>query len=191
MKKITLTLSLIFLFVAAKISAQTCNNALTATISGVVNSSSCTPCNGQATGSCAGATQYVWVPSNQTSLTATGLCAGTYTFYAFDATFANCGSATVTITCPNAVNENEASASIELFPNPASSTISIAFSYPNGGTIREVSVFNSIGEKVLSENFSSSKKFSSKLFVGNLPTGVYFLELRDEKNNYRTKFIKK
>ena len=190
MKNFTLTLALIFLFAAAKISAQTsCNNTLTATISGVVNSSTCTtPCNGQATGNCSTATGYLW-SNGQNAATATGLCAGTYTVYVYDAAF-NCGSATVTITCPNAVNEIDGSASVEIFPNPASNNISIALSHPNGGNVSEVSVFNSIGEKVLSENYSSSKKFNHSIYVGNLPAGTYFMYMKDEKNTYRTKFVK-
>ena len=189
MKKFTISLSLLFLFAAAKISAQTCNNVLTATISGVVNSSSCTPCNGQATVSCPNATSYLWQPGNQSTPTATGLCAGTYTVYCVNTSNFDCGSAVTTITCPNAIIENNVSTYVDLFPNPASESLSITFSYPNGGDVKEISVFNSIGEKVLGENFSS-KKFTNKLFVGNLPSGVYFMELKDEKNLYRTKFMK-
>src|ERR1051326_7590790 len=105
MKKFTLAFSIIVLFAAGKLFGQvTCNNALTATISNVVNSSTCTtPCNGQATGSASGATTYIWMPGNQSTPTATGLCAGTYTFYAINSTNFDCGSATVTITCANAV----------------------------------------------------------------------------------------
>ena len=190
MKKITIALSMIFLFATAKISAQTCNMTLAVTISGVVNSSTCiTPCNGQATGNCPTATGYLWTAGNQTTATATGMCAGTYTCYAYDASF-NCGAATITITCPQGVHENEMSAFVDVFPNPAFDNVSITLSYSNGGDVKEISVFNSIGEKVLSENFTSSKKFLNKLYVGNLPSGIYFLDLKDEKNSYRTKFIK-
>src|ERR1051326_4658818 len=101
MKKITLLFFISALGFAGNAFAQ-CNNMLTVTVSGVVNSSSCvTPCNGQATGNCSTATGWVWSNGQQTQ-TATGLCAGTYTVYAYDASF-NCGSATVTITCPGAV----------------------------------------------------------------------------------------
>lgn len=191
MKKFTLALSLILFFAAAQLSAQTCNNMLTVTVSGVVNSSTCTtPCNGSATGNASGASTYVWQPSNQTTPTATGLCAGTYTVYAFDATFANCGSKIVTITCPQAVNETEASTYVEVFPNPASENLSIKFTYPNGGVVKEVSVYNSIGEKVMLKLYGTSGKFSNTISVSELPKGIYFLEVRDEKNAYRTRFVK-
>ncbi len=192
MKKFTLTLSILFLFAAAKLYAQvSCNGAIQASISGVVNSSTCTtPCNGQATGSGSGANTYLWQPGNQSTPTATGLCAGTYTFYAINSTNFNCGSATVTITCTNAVNENDASAYLQIFPNPASENLTINFTYPNGGTVKEVSIYNSIGEKVKMKLYGNSGKFSNTISISELPKGIYFLELRDEKNSYKRRFVK-
>lgn len=189
MKKITLILLVVF--AGTKIFAQvTCNNVLTVNVSGVVNSSTCVaPCDGQATASSSGATGYAWTPGNQTTPTATGLCAGTYTVYAYDATF-NCGSKTVTITCPNSVNENSADISVQLFPNPVRDNLSINFSYPNGGAVKSIAVYNAIGEQVLTADYSS-KSFSGQLYTGGLSNGTYFLELKDEKSSYRTKFIKK
>ena len=192
MKKYLLLL-IIFLFFIGQVSAQT----LTVTTS-QTNASICTPpCNGTATVvNVTGGTPpytYAWSTSPvQNSQTATGLCPGTYSVGVTDAStpFPNFGGVTVTLTCVQGVNEYVLNNFVDIFPNPASDNISIALSYPNGGMVSEVSVFNSIGEKVVNEQFTSSKKFNHSIYVGNLPVGTYFIEMKDEKNMYRTKFIK-
>jgi hypothetical protein len=174
MKRIILTLSLLlFSFAAVKTSAQNCNNVLTVTISGVVNSSSCTSCNGQATANASGATGYVW-SSGQTTATATGLCAGTYTVYAYDAMF-NCGSATVTITCPNGIYENEVSRFVQVFPNPASENIFVELSVPSSGAITGISILNTLGEKVYEETLPLKGTINSHtIFLPSvLERGIY------------------
>ena len=180
MKKFTL-FSILLLFIAGEVSAQSIT---------VTNATNCTPpCNGQAAAT-AGATSYVWSTTpTQTTATATGLCPGVYTLTATISTFTTI-VATATVTCAAAVPEYELNKFIEVFPNPATENLSINFSYPNGGTVKEVSVFNSIGEKVVNQSFSSSAKFTNKLFAGNVPAGVYFMELKDEKNVYPAKFLK-
>lgn len=163
-----------------------------------VDASVCTaPCNGTATvNNVTGGTppyNYYWgtSPAQQTQ-TATGLCPGTYTIGVYDSgtPFPAYGNSQVTITCTQGVNEYVLNNFVEIYPNPASVNISIALSHPNVGMVSEVSVFNTIGEKVLSETFTSSKKFSNSLYVRNLTAGTYFLELKDEKNTYKAKFIK-
>lgn len=172
----------------AYVSAQTLTVTSTQT-----NASVCTaPCNGTATANVTGGSPpytYLWGTNpNQNTQTATGLCPGTYSVGVADGSF-NYGGTTVTITCVQGVNEYHLNSFVDVFPNPASDNISITFTFPNGGKVTALSVYNSIGEKVLFENYSS-QKFSGSLFVGNLPEGTYFLELKDEKHLYRTKFIK-
>lgn len=151
------------------------------------------PCNGMATAVTAGGVPpytYLWGTSPaQTTQTATGLCPGNYAVSVSDAS-ANTAGDTVTIICVAGVNEYALNAFVNTYPNPVADHLSVILSYPNGGTVKEVSVYNSIGKKVMTENFSSSKKFTNKLYVASLPAGVYFMEVKDEKNIYRTKFIK-
>ena len=177
-------LSLMF-FQSQKASAQL--PTLTVTITDATNCIA--PCNGQASVPVISGATYSWnTTPPQTTATATGLCPGTYSVTATLAPFGSTGGSG-TVACATGIQENGMSTFINVFPNPASENITISFTYPNGGAVNEVSVFNSIGEKVLTQNIAS-KKLSNKLFVGNLPTGVYFLVLKDEKNSYRTKFIK-
>lgn len=162
------------------------------------NASVCTaPCNGTATVSnVTGGTppySYYWgtSPAQQTQ-TATGLCPGTYTVGVYDSTtpFPFVGSAQVTITCIQGIEEYLLNNYVEVYPNPASTGITVAVSFPNGGTVQEVSIINALGEKVITQKFSATVKFSNTVDVQSLAAGNYFIELKDEKNTYRTKFVK-
>ena len=189
MKKITLLLSFCFLLVAENIFAQACNNLLTVTVSNVVNSSSCTtPCSGSATASATGALGYSWTPANQATATATGLCAGTYTVTAIDASF-NCGTATVTITCTNGVVDLITPASLNIFPNPAINFISVDLISKMQGNF-SLNVLNVLGEVIYHETVAVNGNLSKRIDVVSLPQGVYFLELKNEKITLTEKFFK-
>ena len=190
MKKITLLMPMLFFVFLAFFQFEKASAQITLTVT-ITDATNCTPpCNGVAAANNVSGATYAWNTTPvQTTPTATGLCPGTYSVTATFMTFTGSGSGTVA--CVSAVHEYGLDKYVDVFPNPASENLSVNFSYPNGGTVQGFSVFNSIGEKVLSETFSASaKKFSGKLYVGNLPSGVYFLELKDEKNAYRTKFLK-
>lgn len=188
MKKSTLLFGIISMFCCGKIFSQTCNNVLTVTVSNVVNSSSCTPCNGQATGNSSGATGYLW-SNGQTTATATGLCAGTYTVYAYDASL-NCGSKTVTITCPGSgVFDFTDAASLNVFPNPASDLISFELASTMHGNF-SLSVMNVLGETIHQENIFVNGNLKKWIDVSDFKQGVYFLELKNEKNILVGKFLK-
>src|SRR3990172_8166501 len=118
----------------------------------VTNATNCSPpCNGSAITndvSAFGGT-YLWSdPQAQTTMTATGLCPGTYSV---TVTIPLVGSATGTgtVTCSSGILEYALSNQIEIFPNPATKDISIALFSPKGGMVSEVSVFNIAGEKVI------------------------------------------
>lgn len=69
-----------------------------------INPTSCTNCNGTVSGSASGGTSpytYVWNPGGQTTVTATGLCSGTYTLTVTDAN--GCTRTSIwTLTAPGA-----------------------------------------------------------------------------------------
>ena len=193
MKKLLLLLFLTTVFIS-QVMAQ---GSLTVATSHT-NAAVCTaPCNGTATvTNVTGGTPpytYLWGTNpTQSTPTATGLCPGSYSVGVGDATspIPNFGGATVIVTCIQGVNEYVLNQFVEIFPNPASDNISVTLSYSNGGMIKEISVFNSLGEKVLHETFSSFTKFNNAVDLRALSSGTYFLELRDQKNTYRTKFVK-
>lgn len=78
-----------------------------------------------------------------------------------------------------ALKEEAEKASIQLFPNPASSELNIKTEV----VIRSVSIYNLLGTLVKSETKNS---FS----VAELPPGVYLVQLTTEKGISTGRFIK-
>ena len=188
MKKLLLTLLISSLFFIGNGFAQM---QLSLTTSATPASQCTAPCNGTATvTSVTGGTPpytYLWNPAGQNTQTATGLCPGQHQVGVWDAStpFPKQGTVLVNVICSTTgVNAFDNNVSMGVFPNPATDNISITLSNINREAVNEIFVFNSLGEKVM------SRKFSNTLFVGSLPSGVYFLELKNETNSYRTKFIK-
>lgn len=162
------------------------------------NASACTsPCNGTATVSNVTGGMppynYYWStsPAQQTQ-TATGLCPGTYTVGVYDSTtpVPSYGTAQVTITCIQGSEEYFLNSYVEIYPNPATSFITVLTSYPNGGQVSEIKIISAIGEKVIAKKFSSPLKFNGTLDISSLSAGTYFIEVKDEKKSYRTMFLK-
>lgn len=186
----------VFFFTTATVFVMA-QGSLTVTTS-QTNASVCTaPCNGTATVSNVNGGNppysYLWStnPAQQTQ-TATGLCPGTYTVGVYDSTspIPSYGTAQVTITCIQGLEEYLLNNYVQVYPNPASSFITVLVSYPNVGKVKEVTIMNTMGEKAFTQNFSSFVNFSETVDITSLAPGIYFVELQDEKNSYRTKFAK-
>jgi aminopeptidase N len=71
--------------------------------------------------------------------------------------------------------------SISVSPNPASNQIDIKI--PSSVGLKSVSVYNSIGQKVLESN-------SGTLFVTSLSSGIYALSIETSEGTFHKKFIK-
>ena len=76
---------------------------------------------------------------------------------------------------------------VELYPNPTNGLINIA------GTdirnIKEISIFNQLGQKVM--NLNASQLNNNSFDISNLNKGVYFVQLKDNSNNSKTMKIVK
>lgn len=81
--------------------------------------------------------------------------------------------------------KNEIPKSFEIFPNPASDNLTINSSFTE--KIDPV-IINILGE-VCEYKFISQESFTSKIDISELPEGIYFLSLEDEKNP-AIKFVK-
>ncbi len=75
-----------------------------------------------------------------------------------------------------------ANPSIQLFPNPTTSTVTL--SMPNLMTVQNIDVFNTLGQRVLT---SSTSSFS----VVDLAAGMYTLSVATSQGTFHKKFIKK
>ena len=85
-----------------------------------------------------------------------------------------------TIEQPTGIENNETKGLLKLYPNPTSGEFVIQ---ENG----LLNIYNQLGEKVYSTNNQSNTSIN----VSNLPIGIYYVELINEKANLRTKLILK
>jgi hypothetical protein len=74
---------------------------------------------------------------------------------------------------------------IQLFPNPVKHTITIQGL--QNGKQQHLTVYNSIGKRV-SQSVTTSNTF--QLNMASLPTGIYYLEIRNSNQKQTLSFIK-
>lgn len=138
-------------------------------------------CNGQtfvvATGGQAPYT-YQWNdPQNQTTSTASNLCAGTYTCVITDQ-----GGCTVSVTViiqseTSAVEELFAASNFTVFPNPAGENLTLR--YENGLDLGVVNlrILSVSGDVIRTERIDFTHVNQATVSLENLKHGVYFVEL--------------
>jgi len=73
---------------------------------------------------------------------------------------------------------------IEIYPNPATTTINIECDSKQN---LNLSIFNIVGECLLQRDFSSSKE---EINISNLPSGLYFIRLNNPEGSVVKKFVK-
>ncbi|PLW93394.1 MAG: hypothetical protein C0592_06295 [Marinilabiliales bacterium] len=78
--------------------------------------------------------------------------------------------------------------SIRIFPNPATENLNIVSDGFNNGDEIALSVFNSLGAVVLSQNIDAGNVIS--LDLSSLHAGIYFIILQSSTQTARTNFIK-
>ena len=76
---------------------------------------------------------------------------------------------------------------VELYPNPTNGLINIAGT--DISNIKEISIFNQLGQKVM--NLNASQLNNNSFDISNLNKGVYFVQLKDNSNNSKTMKIVK
>lgn len=70
--------------------------------------------------------------------------------------------------------------SIQVYPNPAQGEARIAYSYPQQtGKVGSIELYNSIGIRVAAYTLPSAAKGTMPLSLGNLPSGVYLVVLKE------------
>ncbi len=76
---------------------------------------------------------------------------------------------------------------VELYPNPTNGLINIAGT--DISNIKEISIFNQLGQKVMKLN--ASQLNNNSFDISDLNKGVYFAQLKDNSNNSKTMKIVK
>ncbi|MBI4930414.1 MAG: T9SS type A sorting domain-containing protein [Bacteroidetes bacterium] len=185
MKKLLL-FSIAPLFIMGEASAQA-----TPTVT-VTNATNCTaPCDGSATTndvSALGGT-YLWTdPQAQTTMTATGLCPGTYSV---TITIPIIGSATGTgtVVCVAGVNTIATEENISVFPNPAHNEIYISIETHLQGKV-DFTIRSILGTVAYKESIDTNGYLYEWVDISALPVGIYDVEFMSENKIIRKKFIK-
>ncbi|GJM33249.1 MAG: hypothetical protein DHS20C18_22500 [Saprospiraceae bacterium] len=67
---------------------------------------------------------------------------------------------------------------LQIYPNPVSSHLSVN----DNELVNEINVFNLVGRKVKSFDFVNGEKY----YIGDLPKGMYLVQLIDKRNKILT-----
>ena len=81
------------------------------------------------------------------------------------------------------VNENNKEDIVEVYPNPATSSLTLTLTKGEG----VVALYNVLGECVLTTSIVNHKK---EIDISFLPTGVYFVNVKSDTQSMNRKFIK-
>lgn len=85
-----------------------------------------------------------------------------------------------TVESVTGIDSDEAKGNLKLYPNPSTGD----FIVQENGLLN---IYNQLGEKIFTTNTESNTSIN----VSNLPKGIYFVELINEKSSLRTKLILK
>ncbi|MBK7668356.1 MAG: T9SS type A sorting domain-containing protein [Sphingobacteriaceae bacterium] len=153
------------------------------------NSSASLICVGQtATLTATGANNYLWNTSSTSSVIT--VSPATTTSYVVRGTAFGCVNyAIVTQSVSQCVGVNQISGAnneLKIYPNPSSGQFVLEFENVKEKT--EVKVVNAIGQTVLRRTISNTDKIN--LNISDQASGVYFVEVNADGENYRAKIIK-
>ena len=90
---------------------------------------------------------------------------------------------------PLSIDEVSNDYEVQVFPNPSKSIINIR-SLKISNTRVEMSIFNSSGVLLYSDDFNVAKTLDKKIDISELPKGVYFVQLRFDGNTLYQKILK-
>lgn len=135
--------------------------------------------DGSATANVTGGTQgytYNWMPAGGTGQTANGLACGSYEVTVTDAN--GCSATSVaTVACVTDINELNADINFRMYPNPATSNITIEATINTPYTIQ---LINLLGEMVCNTPETTVSK--AIIDVGILPKGIYLVQIQNKDN---------
>jgi hypothetical protein len=127
---------------------------------------------------------YLWNDANlQNSQTATGLTMGEYMVTITDAN--NCtNSISVFVDNYTSLRNLDALDKINIYPNPAQEYLQVDFGFPSKMNL-SLEIFSPIGIEVKPLGLYEIDNNSIKIPIKYLPSGLYYLKIKDEKNQFR------
>jgi len=138
----------------------------------------------------AGMDSYLWSTGDTTQtiiVDSTGIGIGNKNFSVIVTQQGCVNSDTIKVTVMDCsgISENIKLLGINIYPNPSQGKINIDI--PEGLDGLEITVFNSIGQKILSELITTKSKIIKTIDLSELPKGVYYIGLKSKE---KQKFVK-
>ncbi|WP_343636130.1 T9SS type A sorting domain-containing protein [Fluviicola sp.] len=151
-------------------------------------------CNGQSFVVVSGGNSpytYQWNdPQNQTTATATNLCAGTYSCVITDQNGCSLTVQTTVFSNTTSVAELFAGTDFTLFPNPATESVTLRCENAFELGMIELSVLNVSGEVVKTQQVDFSNGKEVLIPLSELKSGVYFVELKKDGVSTQSMLVK-
>ena len=133
------------------------------------------------------------VSPTQSQTSVQNLIAGNYQFI-LTVTSSNglTGKDTVQVTVQNSPNRNQVSATVKLYPNPASTIINLEITGASEKSSGYINIYDALGHLVYSENLNRDQfTITKQIDVSSFKSGIYFVTLTLDSNNKTTlKFVK-
>jgi len=86
------------------------------------------------------------------------------------------------------LNENEASATLNLFPNPSNGLVNLEYISGNQGNIT-INVINTLGATVYTTNAVSNGSLNKSIDLSQMTKGIYFVNVVSENGTTTKKMI--
>jgi len=89
--------------------------------------------------------------------------------------------------CPSGVEEIENTANVNLFPNPASTSLFVESA--DGSKITDIKVYDLVGKTILARKFDSAE-IKQEVSITDLNSGIYYIQITTENGTAVKKFSK-
>lgn len=170
----------------------TANNPLTASVFPGLDDGTC---NGQTFAVATGGEApylYQWNdPQNQTTATASNLCAGTYTCVITDQNGCSVTVQAIIQSETTSLNELFAESTVSFFPNPASENLTIQLESAKSLEMIELRILSVSGEVVKAQQVDFSGTNQVMISLNELQNGVYLVELEKDGVFIRKMIVKR
>ena len=134
-----------------------------------------------------GSYTYLWTPDNQTTATATGLCAGNY--YICITQSGGCEVCkSFTITFNTGIDKLSYHKNFSIEPNPTSGTFTLSYNSQLSIHNSQLKIYDVLGQEVYTQPITNPNQ--TTITISQLSNGVYFYQLINTQETYRGKFVK-
>ena len=88
------------------------------------------------------------------------------------------------------INDDHSFGGFTVSPNPAGDQLTIHSSFIHSAKVVTVSIMNMLGQEKQSHTLSFGEGRGEAIDISNLPSGIYFLQMKTENGNFLRRFVK-